>query len=74
MLLYLLPLLILAYGDGISLDISVHSLYEWLDFGEIINHEFDIIWSSKIPLKIKIFMWLLRKRKVLTKNQLLKRD
>jgi hypothetical protein len=31
-------------------------------------------WNCKTLLKIKIFMWLLRKRNMLTKEQLLKRD
>jgi zinc-binding in reverse transcriptase len=52
---------------------SVHSFYEWLDFGGVINTEFVVIWKSKIPLKIKIFMSLLRRTRLLTKDQLLKR-
>jgi zinc-binding in reverse transcriptase len=50
----------------------VHYFYEWLDFGGVINTEFDVIWKSKIPLKIKIFMWLLRRKRLLIKDQLLK--
>jgi zinc-binding in reverse transcriptase len=52
---------------------SVHSFYKWLDFGGIINSEFDIVWGSKIPFKIKIFTWLVRRQIFLTKDQLLKR-
>jgi zinc-binding in reverse transcriptase len=48
---------------------TVHSLYEWLDFGGVISHEFDIIWKSKIPLKVKKIMWLLTKNKILTKKK-----
>jgi zinc-binding in reverse transcriptase len=74
MLLYLPLFLILIFGDGMSLDFSQHSLYEWLDFEGIINHEFDIVWNSKIPLKIKIFMWLLKEKKCLSKTNYLKED
>jgi zinc-binding in reverse transcriptase len=52
---------------------SVHSFYEWLDFGGVVSQEYDIVWKSKIPLKIKIFMWLVRRKRILTKDQLLKR-
>lgn len=51
----------------------VHSFYEWTEFGGMINYEYDVIWQSKIPLKIKIFLWLVRKKKVLTKDLLLKK-
>jgi zinc-binding in reverse transcriptase len=44
-----------------------------LDFGGIINTDFDIIWQCKIPYKVQIFMWLVRKRKILTQDQLLRR-
>jgi zinc-binding in reverse transcriptase len=52
---------------------TVHSLYEWLDFGSVISHEFDIVWKSKIPLKVKKIMWLLTKNKILTKKNLIRR-
>jgi zinc-binding in reverse transcriptase len=41
---------------------SVHSMYEWLDFDGIISNEYDIVWKSKISYKIRIFMWLMRKK------------
>jgi hypothetical protein len=41
---------------------SVHFFYEWLDFGRVISHEYEIVWKSKIPLKIIFFMWLIRKK------------
>jgi zinc-binding in reverse transcriptase len=41
----------------------MHSFYEWLDFGGVVSQEYDIVWKSKIPLKIKIFMWLVHKKK-----------
>jgi zinc-binding in reverse transcriptase len=48
-------------------------MYEWLDFGGIISNEYDIVWKSKIPYKIRIFMWLVRKKQILTKDNLVKR-
>jgi hypothetical protein len=29
---------------------SVHSLYTWLDFGGVPNHNFDALWSTNMPL------------------------
>jgi zinc-binding in reverse transcriptase len=52
---------------------SVHSFYEWLSFGGVISVEYDIIWKSNIPFKIKNFMWLVRKKKILTKDNLVKK-
>lgn len=52
---------------------SVKSLYSWIEFGGIIDHTFDSIWNSSIPLKIKIFLWLLRNRNFLTRDVLVKR-
>jgi zinc-binding in reverse transcriptase len=48
--------------------------YLWLDNGGVISKDFDIIWHSKIPLKIQIFMCLVRKNKILTKENLLKKE
>jgi hypothetical protein len=33
-----------------------------------------IIWKSKIPEKVKIFMWLLAQKSILTKENMLKRN
>jgi zinc-binding in reverse transcriptase len=52
---------------------SVHLFYEWLDFGGIISNEFNIVWQSKIPFKVKIFMWLVRRKRILTKDQLFRK-
>jgi zinc-binding in reverse transcriptase len=41
---------------------SVRSFYEWLDFGGVVSQEYDIVWKSEISFKIKIFMWLVRKK------------
>jgi hypothetical protein len=34
---------------------------------------FKMIWKAKIPLKIKIFMWLVSQNVILTKDNLIKR-
>ena len=52
---------------------TVHSLYEWLNYGGILTHSFDTIWCSKIPLKIKIFLWLVKQNKIHTKVNLSKK-
>ena len=52
---------------------TVKSLYEWLDYRGIPNTTFDTIWSSKIPLKIKVFLWFVKENKVHTKINLLKK-
>lgn len=52
---------------------TVHSLYLWLTYGGYPNQQFEITWQSKVPLKIKIFIWLLRQDKVLTKSNLANR-
>lgn len=52
---------------------SVHFFYAWLDYRGIDRHEFDVIWHSKLSLKIKAFMWLVRRKKILTKDVLIRR-
>jgi ABC-type microcin C transport system permease subunit YejB len=37
---------------------SGHSFYEWIDFDDIVSYEFDVVWKSKIPFKIKNYTWL----------------
>ena len=49
---------------------TVHSFYKWLEYGGIPNTEFEILWKSHIPLKIKIFMCLVCRDKILTKQNL----
>ena len=51
---------------------TVHSLYTWLEFGGIPNTSFSSIWQANIPLKVRIFLWLVKQNKILTKDNLLK--
>jgi zinc-binding in reverse transcriptase len=52
---------------------SVHYLYSWLEFAGITNTEYMVMWKINIPLKIKIFVWLVRRNRVLTKVNLVKK-
>lgn len=52
---------------------TVHSLYLWLSNRGILNTSYSTLWHAKIPLKIKIFIWLLRQNKILTKCNLVRR-
>lgn len=51
----------------------VHSLYTWLDYGGMKDKVYTTLWKTKIPLKIKIFMWLVKEGKILTKDNLAKK-
>lgn len=52
---------------------SVKSIYDSLcNQHESINNSF--IWKAKVPLKIKIFMWLLENNNILTKDNLIRRN
>jgi hypothetical protein len=51
---------------------SVKSTYKYLsrhDYGP----NYKMIWKAKLPLKIKIFMWLVSQNVILTKDNLIKR-
>jgi ADP-heptose:LPS heptosyltransferase len=48
-------------------------MYEWLDFSGVISHEYDVVWNFKFSFKIRIFMWIVRKIKILTKDNLVQR-
>lgn len=48
------------------------SVYEWLTKGEIGGYPRHI-WRARIPYKIKIFLWLLEKRAILTKDNMIRR-
>ena len=52
---------------------TVHSFYTWLEYGGVKKKYFDTIWKAKIPFKIKIFLWLVKQKKVLTRVNLSKR-
>lgn len=52
---------------------TVHSLYTWLEYGGIKDKDYTTLWKTKIPLKIKIFMWLVKEGKILTKDNLAKK-
>jgi hypothetical protein len=52
---------------------SVKSIYEHLTSDDM-GSAYKRIWKSKIPEKIKIFMWLLEQRDVLTKDNMVKRN
>jgi hypothetical protein len=52
---------------------SVKSMYEHLT-KDVRGFAYKRIWKSKIPEKIKIFMWLLEQRVGLTKDNMLKRN
>jgi zinc-binding in reverse transcriptase len=47
-------------------------MYQWLEYGEIPNSDFDTLWQVNMPLKVKIFVWLVRRNRVLTEGNLSK--
>jgi hypothetical protein len=49
---------------------TVKSMYQQLTRDEG-GQAFQGIWKAKIPLKIKIFMWLVAKRAILTKDNMI---
>lgn len=51
---------------------SVHSTYEQLTKDDI-GDSYTRIWKSKVPYKIKIFLWLLERKATLTKDNMVKR-
>jgi len=52
---------------------SVKTIYSHLCSNEVGTHHNDI-WNAKIPLKIKIWMWLIYHNAIQTKDNLLKRN
>lgn len=52
---------------------TVSSLYSHLCSNEIYNSN-NKLWKSKIPLKIKIFMWLVGHNHIMTKDNMIKRN
>jgi zinc-binding in reverse transcriptase len=51
---------------------TVHSFYIWLNDGCTLSKDYHILRHSKLPLKIHIFLWLVRKNRILTKDNLVK--
>jgi zinc-binding in reverse transcriptase len=54
---------------------STKSCYEWLEYRGVTDFPYKqtwLTWSTKMPLKIKFFLWLVKKNRILTKNNLLK--
>jgi zinc-binding in reverse transcriptase len=47
---------------------STHSAYQWLVFRGIVDQTYTIWWSVYVPLKIKLFMWLVHKKKLIKDN------
>jgi zinc-binding in reverse transcriptase len=43
---------------------STHSSYEWLVYRGMTQEYFGLWWDRNIPLKIKIFMWLVNKKNI----------
>ncbi len=52
---------------------SVKSLYNFLQDGGVVDKRFAQLWKIGTPLKVKIFVWLVLKKRVLTADNLLKR-
>lgn len=52
---------------------TVKSLYTFLQDSGVTETKLVPIWKIKIPLKVKFFCWLVVRRKVLMKDNLLKR-
>jgi hypothetical protein len=52
---------------------TVNSMYQaFLDTDVVPNNSY--LWKIKVPLKIKVFLWLLYREAILTKDNLLKRN
>jgi zinc-binding in reverse transcriptase len=52
---------------------TVHSLYLWLEYDGIPNTDYKNLWMINIPLKVEIFVWLIKRNRVLTKVNLAKK-
>ncbi len=52
---------------------SVRSLYKFLQDGGVPERRWSQLWSISTPLKVKIFVWLVLKGRVLTADNLFKR-
>ncbi|KAG8071941.1 hypothetical protein GUJ93_ZPchr0006g45670 [Zizania palustris] len=56
-------------GNGVF---TVKSFYNALKVHNLPKKR-DVIWTLKIPLKVRVFLWLARKNKILTRDNLIKR-
>ena len=52
---------------------ATHSAYEWLIFRGVTQPNNEIWWPVPIPLKIQIFMWLVCKSRIVTRDNMAKR-
>ncbi len=52
---------------------SVKSLYRFLQDSGVVDNRYVRLWNIKSPLKVRIFIWLVLKRRVMTRDILLKR-
>jgi zinc-binding in reverse transcriptase len=52
---------------------SVNSLYKFLNSGEIHYYLTKSVWTLKIPLKVKLFLWLALHNRIFTRDNLSKR-
>lgn len=48
-------------------------MYSWLEYGGFLNSDYKSIWNAKIPLKVRIFLWLAKQNRILTRDNLNKR-
>ena len=52
---------------------TVKSCYNFLSFGGVRIQARDTVWHLKVPLKIRLFLWLIFQNKILTKDNLCKK-
>jgi hypothetical protein len=64
--------LIRWYGNDLR-KFTVKSVYQQLT-GDDDGRAYQEVWKAKIPLKIKIFMWMVIQRAILTKDNLVLRN
>ena len=64
---------VFVWGLTKNLNFTVKSLYTNMMQADRI-HDKCIVWKAKVPLKIKIFLWYLKKCVLLTKDNLIKRN
>jgi hypothetical protein len=64
---------IFKWSLTISGQFPIRSMYQAMLDIDIVPHNI-YLWKIKIPLKIKIFLWLLYRDAILTKDNLVKRN